>query len=91
MLAWQFCDFSGDPDQYNAKKPYIFVIFQGGGGGGGVLNPCSPSGSAHDWQVYRRYFHTIQMHIRYVAIHLMNSGYKYSRGIALDICGQKLS
>ena len=27
-----------------AKKPYIFVIFQGGGGG---PDPLSPSGSAH--------------------------------------------
>ena len=27
-----------------AKKPYIFVIFQGGG----VRTPCPPSGSAHD-------------------------------------------
>ena len=30
-----------------AKKPYIFVIFQGGGGG--VRTPCTPpSGYAHD-------------------------------------------
>ena len=28
-----------------AKKPYIFVIFQGGGG---VEPPVLPSGSAHD-------------------------------------------
>ena len=31
-----------------AKKPYIFVIFQGGGGGGGGgQDPCPPSESAH--------------------------------------------
>ena len=30
-----------------AKKPYIFVIFQGGGGGGGSGPPVPPSGSAH--------------------------------------------
>ena len=34
--------FSGDLASI-AKKPYIFVIFQGGGG----PNPLSPSGSAH--------------------------------------------
>ena len=33
MLAWQFCDFSGDPDKYNAKKPNIFCNFPGGVGG----------------------------------------------------------
>ena len=32
-----------------AKKPFIFVIFQGGGGD---LDPCPPSGSAHDRLVW---------------------------------------
>ena len=29
MLAWKFCDFQGIRAIF-AKKPYIFVIFQGG-------------------------------------------------------------
>ena len=29
MLAWQLCDFQGIRTSI-AKKPYIFVIFQGG-------------------------------------------------------------
>ena len=38
MLAWELCDFSGDRGNFD-KKPYIFVIFQGGGG---VRTPCPP-------------------------------------------------
>ena len=38
--------FSGDLEE--TKKPYIFVIFQGGGGGGGGSGPSVlPSGSTH--------------------------------------------
>ena len=42
MLAWQLCDFQGIQTSI-AKKPYIFVIFQGGSG-----PPVPPSGSAYD-------------------------------------------
>ena len=52
MLAWQLCDLSGDPDQYIAKKPYIFVIFRGGGGGCGPHAPHS--GSAHVFHYVNR-------------------------------------
>ena len=38
--------FQGVPTSI-AKKPYIFVKFQGMGGGGGPA-PLSPSGSAHE-------------------------------------------
>ena len=31
MLAWKLCDIQGIRTSI-AKKPYIFVIFQGGGG-----------------------------------------------------------
>ena len=33
IICW-WADDAGDPDQI-VKKPYIFVLFQGGGGGGG--------------------------------------------------------
>ena len=38
MLTWYLCDLQGIWTSI-AKKPYIFVIFQGGGGG---QNPLSP-------------------------------------------------
>ena len=43
MLDWELCDFKGIRTSI-AKKPYIFVIFQGGGG----AEVQTPSGSAHD-------------------------------------------
>ena len=42
MLAWQLCDFSGDPDQYCSETLY-FCDFSGGG----VRLPVPPSGPAH--------------------------------------------
>ena len=39
-----FVIFQGIPNSI-AKKPYIFVIFQGGE----VLDPYPPSGSAHEY------------------------------------------
>ena len=44
MLAWQLCDFKRIQTSIS-KKPYIFVIFQGGGVGFGP--PVPTSGSAH--------------------------------------------
>ena len=38
MLAWQLCDFQGIQTSI-AKKPEIFVIFQGGGVGPDPLSP----------------------------------------------------
>ena len=41
MLAWQLCDFSGDPDQYCYETLY-FAIFSRGGGGSGPMSPRDP-------------------------------------------------
>ena len=42
LIALWFFQGIWDPDQYNAKKSYIFVIFQGGS-----RPPVPPSGSGH--------------------------------------------
>ena len=46
VQAWYLCDLSGDRDQF-ARKPYIFVIFQGGGGSGPSCPSPPPSLDLH--------------------------------------------
>ena len=47
-----------------AKKPYIFVIFQGGGGGGGSGPLVPPSGPPHAISVFCKHDNGIFLHIR---------------------------
>ena len=57
MLARYLYDFLGIRSNI-AKKPYIFVVFQGGGGE--VRTPCPPSRSAH-MSVNTRIYHITRL------------------------------
>ena len=52
-LTWKLCDFQGIRTSI-AKKP-IFLWFSGWGGG---MDPCPPSGSAHELMDYATYTYT---------------------------------
>ena len=83
MLAWQLCDFQGVQTSV-PKKPYIFVIFQGGGGPSPLLLPLDPhmlvSGVLCDHST------TAKLHVLAAKALKSLCGYSDCSGFSLPVC-----